>query len=171
MTNTQELEFDIVLATRNRQQVLQLSIPLMLAQNRLPRRFIVVDASDDHSAARRVVEDAFERAETRAELLILKSPIAGSSYQRNIGLQHVESPVVIFPDDDVLWYPSVADAIMRIYEKDMDKAVGCVATSVAPVYPAGVFPSNKAPYQLELRDRVAKNIRKVLGPMEEKLFS
>ncbi len=103
MTNTQELEFDIVLATRNRQQVLQLSIPLMLAQNRLPRRFIVVDASDDHSAVRRVVQDAFERTKTRAQLLILESPIAGSSYQRNIGLQYVESPVVIFPDDDVLW--------------------------------------------------------------------
>ena len=61
MTNTQELEFDIALATRNRQQVLGLSIPLMLAQNRLPRRFIVVDSSDDHSAARRVVEDVFSR--------------------------------------------------------------------------------------------------------------
>lgn len=170
MTNTQELEFDIVLATRNRQQVLQLSIPLMLAQNRLPRRFIVVDASDDHSAVRRVVQEVFERAETRAQLLIVESPIAGSSYQRNIGLQYVESPVVIFPDDDVLWFPGAAEAIMQIYEKDAAKTVGCVAASVAPVYPAGAFPSNKGPYQLELRDRVSKNIRKVLAPIEDKLF-
>jgi glycosyltransferase involved in cell wall biosynthesis len=171
MTDTQQLEFDIVLATRNRQQVLQLSIPLMLAQNRLPRRFIVVDSSDDHSAARRVVEDVFSRAETPVQLLILESPTAGSSYQRNIGLHYVGSPVVIFPDDDVLWYPGTADALMRIYEKDTDRAVGCVAASVAPVYPEGVFPSNKAPYQLELRDRVAKNIRKFVGPIEGKLFS
>ena len=167
----QQLQFDIVLATRNRQQVLQLSIPLMLAQNRLPRRFIVVDSSDDHSAARGVVEDAFSRAETPVQLLIFESPTAGSSYQRNIGLQYVGSPVVIFPDDDVLWYPGTADALMRIFEKDTDRAVGCVATSVAPIYPAGVFPSKKAPYQLELRDRLAKNVRKVIGPIEEKLFS
>lgn len=171
MTNTQELEFDIVLATRNRQQVLQLSIPLMLAQDRLPRRFIVVDSSDDHSATRRIVEDVFSRASTSIQLQILESPKAGSSYQRNIGLQYVGSPVVVFPDDDVLWYPGTADALMRIYEKDADRAVGCVATSVAPVYPEGVFPSSEAPYQLELRDRVAKNIRKVLGPIEGMLLS
>ena len=171
MTNTQELEFDIVLATRNRQQVLGLSIPLMLAQNRLPRRFIVVDSSDDHSAARRVVEDVFSREGTSVQLQILESPKAGSSYQRNMGLQYVASPVVIFPDDDVLWYPGTADALMRIYEKDVDRAIGCVATSVAPVSPEGVFPSSEAPYQLELRDRVARNLRKVLGPIEGKLFS
>ena len=70
MTDTQQLEFDIVLATRNRQQVLQLSIPPMLAQDRLPRRFIVVDSSDEHSAARRVVEDVFSKAETPVQLLI-----------------------------------------------------------------------------------------------------
>jgi len=171
MTNTRELEFDIVLATRNRQRVLQLSIPLMLAQNRLPRRFIVVDSSDDHSATRRAVEDAFNRRKTSVQLLILESPIAGSSRQRNIGLQCVGSRVVIFPDDDVLWYPGTAYAIMRIYEKDSDGEVGCVATSVAPVCPEGVFPPSEAPYQLELRDRVARNLRKVLGPIEGKLFS
>lgn len=171
MMNTQQLDFDIVLATCNRQLVLQLSIPLMLAQNRLPRRFIVVDSSDDHSATRRAVEGVFNRTETSVQLLILESPIAGSSRQRNIGLQCVGSPVVIFPDDDVLWYSGTADAIMRIYEKDSDGAVGCVATSVASVGPEGVFPSSEAPYQLELRDRVARNLRKVLGPIEGKLFS
>ncbi len=171
MTNTQKLEFDIVLATRNRQQILQLSIPLMLAQDRLPRRFIVVDSSDDHSATRRAVEDVFNRAETSVQLVILESPTAGSSYQRNIGLQCVASPVVIFPDDDVLWYPGTADALMRIYEKDVDRAVGCVAASVSLTCPPGVFTSIKAPYQLELRDRVARKLRKVWEPIEGRVFS
>jgi glycosyltransferase involved in cell wall biosynthesis len=169
MTNSHELSYDIVLATRNRQRVLQLSVPLMLAQSRLPCRFIVVDSSDDHPSTRRAIEEAFNKAPTETQLLILESE-AGSSYQRNIGLQYVSSPVVIFPDDDVLWYPGTADAVMRIYERDTDCAVGCVGSAVAPIAPPGVFPSRQGPYRLEMRDRVSKRIRKFAAPIEDKLL-
>jgi hypothetical protein len=52
------MEFDIVLPTRNRQMALQLSIPLMLSQSRLPLHFIVVDSSDSHSEVRQLVESS-----------------------------------------------------------------------------------------------------------------
>lgn len=170
MTNSHELSYDIVLATRNRERVLQLSIPLMLAQSRLPRHFVVVDSSDDHLSTRRAVENAVSKARIQAQLVILESPAPGSSYQRNIGLQYVASPVVILPDDDVLWYPGTAEAMMRIYERDSDCVVGCVASAVAPIAPPGVFPSSQGPYRLEMRDRVSKRIKKFVAPMEDKLL-
>jgi glycosyltransferase involved in cell wall biosynthesis len=170
MTSGKGLEFDIVLATRNRPEVLQISIPLMLSQSRLPRRFIVVDSSSDHAHVRRVVEGLFAKATAALELLIFESATAGSSYQRNIGLKFVESPVVIFPDDDSLWYPGVADGVMRIYERDTNWEVGSVAMTVAATYPEGVFGSSEALYQLETRDRLAKAIRKFTSPIEEKLL-
>ncbi len=170
MATCHELSYDIVLATRNRQRVLQLSVPLMLAQSRLPYRFIVVDSSDDHLATKRAVEDAFSKFRIQTQLLLLESPAPGSSYQRNIGLRYVSSPVVIFPDDDVLWYRENAEAVMRIYERDTDCAVGCVASAVAPIAPPGVFPSSQRPYRLEMRDRVSRRIKRVVAPMEDKLF-
>ena len=165
-----ELEFEIVLATRNRPEVLQLSIPLMLAQSRLPRRFIVVDSSQDHMMVRRVVEDIFRRSETSSELLVMESPIAGTTHQRNVGLKHVGAPVVVFPDDDALWHPGAADALMRIYERDVERAVGCVGMSPAPTFPAGMFASREPLYRLEVRDRVAKATDRFLTPVEESLF-
>lgn len=160
-----------MLATRNRQDVLRLSIPLMLVQSRLPRRFIVVDCSDDHAAVHSLLTGIFSTSLTGVDLVILKAPEAGSSYQRNIGLRHVSSPVIIFPDDDVLWYPGTADALMRVYERDVEKIVGCVAASVASTAPDGTFVSGKAPYQLELRDRVSKTLRRLTTLFEQRWLS
>lgn len=138
MTTSRLLDFDIVLPTRNRQSVLPLSIPLMLAQSREPKRFIVVDASDNHDEVRRIVERLFEQSNSGVDLQILRAE-AGSSYQRNVGLREVKSPVVFLPDDDSLWFPGTTDAIMRIYERDVEGAIGCVVPGVSGVHPPGVF--------------------------------
>ncbi len=162
------MTYDVVLATRNRQKVLKISLPLMLGQTRLPRRFIVVDASDDHGEVRDIIEQAFRKFGAEVEPKIFQSK-PGSSLQRNVGLQYVESPVVIFPDDDALWFPDMADRVMRIYEGDVEELVGCVAFTASSIYPAGSFDSDAPPYEMEVRDRVAAKVRAVVGPVEEKL--
>ena len=43
------LDFDVVIATRNRPQALELSIPLILGQSRQPKKLIVIDSSDDQT--------------------------------------------------------------------------------------------------------------------------
>jgi glycosyltransferase involved in cell wall biosynthesis len=163
------MNYDVVLATRNRQSILKISLQLVLAQTRLPRRVIVVDASDDHREVCNIVKQALHNSGTNLDLEIIESE-PGSSLQRNVGLRRVESPVVILPDDDALWFPDSAEHVMRIYERDTEGLVGCVAAKVSSVYPVGAFGSDLPPYKMELRDRLSKNIRTVLGPLEEWLL-
>jgi glycosyltransferase involved in cell wall biosynthesis len=101
----QRLDFDVVIATRNRPQALALSIPLILGQSRQPRKLIVIDSSDDHAAVAKVV------GETTAGwggTVIVEHSGPGAAYQRNRGLVHVESEIVLFPDDDSLFHPGTS---------------------------------------------------------------
>lgn len=132
------LAFDIVIATRNRQAILPLSLRTMLTQSVLPQRLIVVDASDDHAEVERAVCKAVSDHAPSLEVQVIRCE-PGSSRQRNIGLELVGSPVVFFPDDDVLWLPGVAEAIMRIYSRDSGETVGCVTTLDSPVPPPGTL--------------------------------
>jgi glycosyltransferase involved in cell wall biosynthesis len=122
------MDYDVVIATRNRPEILRISVPLILRQKRPPRSVIIVDASDDHEQIRRTVTGTASDFLTKVKILHSQP---NSALQRNIGLKYVESPVVIFPDDDSLWWPGVAEAIMRVYERDIDGDVGGVYTSLA----------------------------------------
>ena len=135
------LTYDIVIATRNRPEILRISISLMLSQSRRPQRLIVVDSSTDEAAARTAMMEAaggfdgelhFRRAEP------------GSARQRNLGLQLVQAPVVMFPDDDALWFPGTAEAIMRAYERDERGDIGAVCAAEALEPPGGVPAANAA---------------------------
>lgn len=117
------MDYDVVIATRNRLGALKLSVPLILNQEQAPRRLIVVDASDDIKAVRQFMNQVANRQEVDFEVLFSKPNLP---YQRNLGLARVISPVVIFPDDDSLWWPGVAKSIMRIYERDTAGDIGGV---------------------------------------------
>ena len=138
------VDFDIVIATMNRQDALLLSLPLMLTQERLPRRLIVVDASDDHQRTKRVVEEAVQAAGAVVEVIALRSA-PGLCHQRNSGLSRVHSPVVFFPDDDAIWFTGYSDAIMKVYESDRDSQIGGVGGMESPEPPEGVLPGTVAP--------------------------
>lgn len=162
------MEFDIAIVTRNRQQALRLSLRLMLAQERVPRKLIVVDASDDHPATRQVVEEAAARSGKSFRMEILRSE-PGMTRQRNVSLRHVESPVVLFPDDDALWFPGFAESVMRIYERDKDGLVGAVGGVESPTPPAGVLPGVKAPSD-GLNVRIPGFVEKGLDLFERRFF-
>lgn len=153
--------FDIVIATRNRQAVLPLSLRTMLTQSVLPQRLIVVDASDEHEAIKEIVDEAVRRLAPSVDARVIRSE-AGSSHQRNVGLAHVVSTVVFFPDDDVLWFPGTAEAIMRIYSRDAEGVVGCVSAADSTAPPPGAFDVVPPPYKVALRDRLTLR-RSVLG--------
>jgi glycosyltransferase involved in cell wall biosynthesis len=163
------MEFDIVIATRNRREALSLSVPLMLSQTRLPGQLIVVDSSDDHDAVQETVEKAAERASSCTQIKIIRSA-PGSSFQRNLGLRYVKAPVVLFPDDDALWFPGVGRAIMRVYERDTDGSVGGVGAFESPVPPPGVFDSSTPLYRMEFRDRLQLSIGRFLDSLEYRFF-
>jgi len=150
------MEYDVVIATRNRAEVLKVSIPLILEQSRPPRKLIVVDSSDDHDMVHRTVQDITVGSNVALE--ILRSQKACSANQRNLGIERVESPVVMFPDDDSLWWPGVGEAIMRIYERDKNGDIGGVCAREITIPPPGLNLPKKNIYKMSLVDRIRQKI-------------
>jgi len=128
------MDFDIVVATRNRYDLLAPTLRSLLAQDRLPARLIVVDSSDDPEPARTVVEQTV-RGKAIESITLHTAP--GLTAQRNVGLEHVQSPVVMFPDDDVIWADGAAEAVMRVYERDDEACIAGVALTEVHAPPPG----------------------------------
>ncbi|NMN73126.1 glycosyltransferase family 2 protein [Rhizobium sp. 57MFTsu3.2] len=122
------MNYDALIATRNRPNALQMSIPLMLKQKRPPSKLVVVDASDDHKAVCDVVNSVARVAEFE-NFVILRSEKRNSAYQRNLGLAHIEAPIVAMPDDDSLWHPGFGEALVAAYEMDTTGVVGGVTAT------------------------------------------
>lgn len=159
------LSFDVVIATCNRPQALALSIPLILAQSRLPERLIVIDSSDDHAPVAAMV------AQTTVGWpgqVIVEQAARGLPYQRNRGLTHVQADVVIFPDDDSLFHPGTSEAILEAYERDTTCAVAGVCAAPVNYPPSGTLPEGTYAMTAAHR-RDAKNQR--LRNRIEKMFS
>jgi len=133
---------------------LAISVPLMLSQSRSPRRLIVVDSSDNHDEVVRILERL--ASQFNVSLKTIKSK-PGIAYQRNIGLEYVDSPVVMMPDDDSVWFPGYTDAIMRIYEQDEDSSIGSVF-GIESLIPPPAFMTTKKPYRKSRLDRLALRI-------------
>lgn len=130
------LDFDVVIATRNRPKALALTIPLILGQSRVPKRLIVIDSSDDHAPVAQVVAQTTQGHPVE---VIVEHSEKGLTRQRNRGLTHVTAPIVFFPDDDALFHPGTSQAIMEIYERDTEKMVAAINPADAPTPPPGVL--------------------------------
>lgn len=123
----------IIVATRNRLDMLRVSMPLFLSQSRQAARVIVVDRSDDHDAVRDLCEELGKGAAMPVE--VHYGAHANLPAQRNQGLEHVEEDVVLFPDDDSLWYPDTAEKILAVYDADTQLRYGAVSANDVYVAP------------------------------------
>lgn len=159
--------FDVLVATRNRQSVLQVSLPLMLSQHPLPSTFIFIDSSDDHALLRKTVEQIFQDAAPDANLQIIKSA-SGLSHQRNVGLRHTKAPVVFFPDDDALWFKGMTAAVMRVYERDNREAIGAVCPVASPSPPPEA--AEAVNYSPGPADMLRAYIGKTVNRFEKRFF-
>jgi hypothetical protein len=111
---------------------LEMSLPLLLSQTRLPGEIVVVDSSDDHAAVEAVVAPLAARSPVPFRL-IRSAP--GLTIQRNVGIAAITGDVVVFPDDDSLMFPDTIEELMRIYELDVEGAVGGISALRSPVSP------------------------------------
>jgi glycosyltransferase involved in cell wall biosynthesis len=148
------MNYDVVIATKNRPEALKISIPLILNQSILPETLIVVDSSDDHGLIRKTVE---EIVRDKVQLVIVRT-MPNLPQQRNIGLKHVESSIVIFPDDDSLWWSGVAEAILRIYQRDKKSEIGGVCATWATEPPPQANISDRRKYRMTRTDRIKQKI-------------
>ena len=113
--------YDVVIATRNRPTTLENCLRHFERQSVLPNQVIVVDSSEDSNLVRsRIMTSRIADVEWR----FLTSDVQSTCYQRNLGLKQATSEVVFFPDDDSVFYPNSAEAILGAYAQD---AAGCVA--------------------------------------------
>lgn len=117
------LDYDIIIATANRPEILRASLPSMMRQTRPAKKLIIADASNDHDATVRTVREV--TAGAPFEVIVFHAS-KGASPQRNAGLAHSTAPVIFFPDDDSVWYDDVGEQVMRIYERDTDQQIGGV---------------------------------------------
>jgi glycosyltransferase involved in cell wall biosynthesis len=141
-----------------------MSIPLILKQDVPPERLIIIDASDDHDSLRTEVQKISEQLGFK-NTIVVKSDASNLARQRNLGLQHVAAPVVMFPDDDSMWHGGFAANVLKIYEADVGRQVGGVTgVDVAapppelgqPTYKRSAFVSAKGalqPYRNYIENR------------------
>lgn len=128
------MSYDCVIATRNRINALRASIPLILKQDVLPSRLIIIDASDDHESVSTELYGISKRFGFQ-NTVVVKSDAVNSARQRNVGLQFVQAPVVMMPDDDSMWHTGFATNVLKIYEADVRDQVGGVSGVDAPAPP------------------------------------
>ncbi len=122
-----ESDISIIIATRNRLNALQMSLPLILAQSYKPREVFVVDSSDDPEPIRAFVES--QAAQTDIPVEHIESA-PGLTKQRNVGLARVNAPLVMFPDDDSLLFETCLEEVVGVYNADKDEVL--VGVTVRP---------------------------------------
>lgn len=130
------LDYAIVVATRNRLDMLRISLPLFVAQTRPAARIVVVDRSDDHEAVRDYCDSVAR--DTDIPVIVRYGDHANLPAQRNQGLDLVEEPVTMYPDDDSLWFPDTAEHLMGVYEQDRHARYGAVSATPVASAPPGV---------------------------------
>ena len=82
----------------------------------------------------------------------------------------MSAPVVMFPDDDALWFPHMAASVMGVYERDTEGLIGGVGGTESPVPPPGVLGGPNPRVRMEARDRLQLVIGRFLDRMESSLF-
>src|SRR4051794_29492324 len=115
------MKYSAVIPTLDRASGVSDAIRMLLEQTSLPEEIVVVDASD-RPFDPQPLEETAQRAGVR--IRVVASP-ASTPHQRNVGADWVESPVVLFLDDDVALPSSYAEVIIaRWMENGWDTYVG-----------------------------------------------
>jgi GT2 family glycosyltransferase len=104
------MRFSVVIPTLDRPEILRRTLLSLADCDPPPDEVIVVDASEGGSAEPVVEKVGKEGSGWR----YLTGP-AGSSHQRNVGIEATTGDVVVFADDDVVFDPRVFEALERAY--------------------------------------------------------
>jgi hypothetical protein len=124
------LSYTAVVPTKDRQDDADATVEVLLGQSRLPDRIVISDASGAPYEPR---PDLTERARRlRVDLVVLRSP-PSVHVQRNLGVRQVETPIVLFLDDDVRIPPSYAEALLARWEIHELEGLGGIQGTPAEV--------------------------------------
>lgn len=153
------LSYAVVVATRNRLEMLQACLPIFLNQTRTPSRVVIVDRSDDHDKVREFCLSLT----SDIPLVVVYGAHANLPAQRNEGIDCVtDEDVIIFPDDDSLWHGDTAAKFMEVYEADVNCRYGAVSgvdIYSSPLVDKSIVPTPRTritdnPYLMRLRNSI-----------------
>jgi GT2 family glycosyltransferase len=126
----ERLAYSAVIPTKDRHEAADAAVEVLLGQTRLPARIVVVDASaPPYEPSEALVARA---ADAGVELVVIAGR-PSTSAQRNRGAGEVETPVVLFLDDDVRLPADYADALLARWETAGLTAFGGMAGTPAVV--------------------------------------
>src|SRR5919106_6234687 len=124
------LEYSAVVPTKDRHEAASATVDNLLEQSRLPRRIVVVDAS---ARSYEPSPEQLERARGAGVDLLVVASRPSVHAQRNLGARRVETPVVLFLDDDVRIPPTYAEALLALWESLGLDAIGAIQGTPAEV--------------------------------------
>jgi GT2 family glycosyltransferase len=117
----QPLAYSAVIATKDRQDDAATAVGVLLDQTRLPERIVVVDASTPPFVASPALAD---RATRLGVDLVVLGHAPSFPAQLNLGVGRIETPVVLFLDDDVRIPSNYAEVLLRRWEAGGLEAFG-----------------------------------------------
>lgn len=165
------LTWSAVVATYKREHILPLALYLAAHSTRAPKQIIVIDASPNWEQTRQFVYDEVASKSDHIEWIYRKADVTSLTHQRNQGIGLTESDLVFFIDDDSLMYPSCAEEIVRVFEKDTGEKVTGAGPMLAAEEPEVELPERlRRPSQANLklvgkvptRSRLKKFLRRIL---------
>src|SRR5438128_2498258 len=107
------LDYSVVIPTTGRADVLEVTLNSLAAQDWLPRRVIVVDASEGSE----IVKMCNER-QSQFSVKHLRATKRSAAMQRNEGAVSVETPLVAFSDDDMRYEPAAFAKLCGVWKKE-----------------------------------------------------
>ena len=130
MQREQPLAYSAVIPTKDRPNAAGEAIRVLLGQSRPPARIVVVDASARPYA---LPDELAAHAARLAIDVVVVASRPSTSAQRNLGARQVETPIVLFLDDDVRLPPDYAETLLARWEAAGLEALGGVAGTPAVV--------------------------------------
>jgi hypothetical protein len=107
------VEYSAVIPTKDRHRAAIRTVGNLLEQTTLPRRIVVVDASAKQLV---IPGDVVARAEASGVEVEVVPSTPSVHAQRNLGARRVDSPIVLFLDDDVTVPANYAETLLRHWE-------------------------------------------------------
>ncbi len=128
------LSYSVVIPTKDRPERLESVIQTVLDQDRRPERLVIVDASDPPLELPGYLRD---RAGAAGVELTRVHGRPSTSGQRNRGVELVDTPLVLFLDDDVTLEPAYAGVLLRRWERAGLDGIGAMVGSPEVLRPQG----------------------------------
>ncbi|MGF1633625.1 MAG: glycosyltransferase family 2 protein [Phycisphaerae bacterium] len=112
-------DWDLVIATYNRPEILKLAVRLAATQTRPPKGIYVVDAGPDPAGVAELVrQDLQKHGAGHIPYTHVPAQVTSLTVQRNQGVAMASAEVLFLIDDDSLMYPNCAEKIMEVYDAD-----------------------------------------------------